>query len=33
LLGGQTFTWKDARNFVELDGRNLPAHIFRVSQV
>jgi starch synthase (maltosyl-transferring) len=32
LLGGQTFTWKDARNFVELDGRNLPAHIFRVAQ-
>jgi starch synthase (maltosyl-transferring) len=32
LLGGQTFTWQDAHNFVELDARKLPAHIFRVTQ-
>ncbi len=32
LLGGQTFTWQGAHNFVELDPRKLPAHIFRVTQ-
>ena len=32
LLGGQTFTWQGAHNFVELDSRKLPAHIFRVTQ-
>jgi starch synthase (maltosyl-transferring) len=32
LLGGHTFTWQDARNFVELDPHGLPAHIFRVAQ-
>jgi starch synthase (maltosyl-transferring) len=32
LLGGQTFTWQGAHNFVELDPRKLPAHVFRVSQ-
>lgn len=32
LLGGETFTWQGAHNFVELDPRKLPAHIFRVTQ-
>jgi starch synthase (maltosyl-transferring) len=32
LLDGQTFTWLGAHNFVELDPRKLPAHLFRVTQ-
>ena len=30
LLGGGRFLWYGARNYVELDPRSLPAHIFRV---
>ena len=33
LLAGTTFTWQGARNFVELDPRQLSAHLFRVEQV
>jgi hypothetical protein len=29
-LSGGRFTWQGARNFVELDPRHLPAHVFRV---
>jgi starch synthase (maltosyl-transferring) len=31
LLGGTTFYWQGARNFVKLDPAVLPAHVFRVS--
>lgn len=30
LLGGQTFAWQGARNYVELDPHGLSAHIFAV---
>jgi starch synthase (maltosyl-transferring) len=30
LLGGGRFLWYGARNYIELDPRSLPAHIFRV---
>ncbi len=30
LLGGARFLWYGSRNYVELDPRSLPAHIFRV---
>ena len=30
LLGGQTFTWHGASNFVELRPHEFPAHVFRV---
>ncbi len=30
LLGGGRFLWYGPRNYVELDSRSLPAHIFRV---
>lgn len=33
LLAGTTFTWQGPRNFVELDPRQLSAHLFRVEQV
>jgi starch synthase (maltosyl-transferring) len=32
LLGGSTFTWQGSRNFVKLEPRHWPAHIFRVEQ-
>ncbi len=30
LLGGETYTWKGPRNYVELDPQKQPAHIFLV---
>jgi len=30
LLGGESYTWSGARNFVELDPQRLPAHILKV---
>ena len=33
LLAGTTFTWQGKRNYVELDPRQLSAHLFRVEQV
>ncbi len=32
LLGGETFTWHGARNFVRLDPYHLSAHILRIAQ-
>ena len=32
LLGDQRFTWRNGRNFVELDPQHTPAHIFAVYQ-
>jgi starch synthase (maltosyl-transferring) len=30
LLGGETYLWQGARNYIELDPARLPAHVFRV---
>jgi len=32
LLGGGTFRWQGSRNYVELDPRVMPAHVFRVGR-
>ena len=32
LLSGESFLWQGARNYVELDPRLCPAHVFRVRQ-
>jgi starch synthase (maltosyl-transferring) len=32
LLSGESFLWQGARNYVELDPRVCPAHVFRVRQ-
>ncbi len=32
LLGGATYQWQGSRNYVELDPRKIPAHIFQIQR-
>ena len=32
LLADVRYTWRGARNYVELDPKRMPAHLFRVSR-
>jgi starch synthase (maltosyl-transferring) len=33
LVGGASFRWSGARNYVELDPHAMPAHVFSVKKV